>query len=149
MFKKWLRLGLFVKKSTPASLLLTRFISTSAGVHSHTPAPVHHWCATFQANTCKARKLVIDKTFVQSRSLFLQLFQNCSSAEGILLPCCVDLAIPPHKRKAPLLTTFWRRIWFQVDRLTKCIGCGRVRRTRGHLGCRTPEGEAPSCEGYS
>jgi len=39
-------------------------ISTSAGVHSHTPSYVHHWCATFQANTCKARKLVIDKTFV-------------------------------------------------------------------------------------
>jgi len=31
-------------------------------------------CATFQAHTCRARKLVIDKTFAQCRSLFLQLW---------------------------------------------------------------------------
>jgi len=30
-------------------------------------------CATFQAHTCRARKLAIDKIFVQNRDLFLQL----------------------------------------------------------------------------
>ena len=31
-------------------------------------------CGTFQAHTCRARKIVIDKTFGQGRTLFLQLW---------------------------------------------------------------------------
>jgi len=40
MFKK--RLRVFVKKTTPAPLLLSKFIRTPAGVHFYTPAPVHY-----------------------------------------------------------------------------------------------------------
>ena len=40
---KWLRLRPFLKKSTPAPLLFSKFVKTPAGVHSDTPAPVHLW----------------------------------------------------------------------------------------------------------
>ena len=43
----------FPKKSTPAPLLFSKFVKTSAGVHSDTPAPVH-LCKVASAK--KARK---------------------------------------------------------------------------------------------
>ena len=65
-------LRLFVKKkTTPAPLLLSKFIKTPAGVHSCTPAPVHHWFK-----------------LVSSKNLQVEQFQYVAASKNIQVELC-------------------------------------------------------------